>query len=137
MTTAAERVKAAHRGFRQAAPASASRQQALDHHGLRYAWTDDYNVVVEGRYQFNLVGSHWYLIEDPARHGYTVVGLVADIEKFKKPAAGRDSDDGVGFDPDTHTEAPSIAESAAGPVMPAPRWEGAEGSASLLPAVTP
>ena len=61
MTDRSERIKAAHRGARAAAPATASRISALDRHGLRYVFVDDTNVIVEGEYNFNLVGSLWVL----------------------------------------------------------------------------
>lgn len=126
MTGLSERIKASHRGFRQAEPASRSRIIALNSFGLRYERIDDFNVLVEGRYQLNLAMSYWRSI-DGTSHGYLVSALDAEIKNSEKPAAGRDSvADRSGAALPAY--APAIAESAA-PAM--------DGSASLLPVVTP
>lgn len=129
MTGQAERIREAHRGWRQAEPASRSRLLALETFGLRYVQVDDFNVVVEGEYLLNLALSYWRA-EDNSCHGYLVSGLAAEIGRTRviesaqpiciseKPAAARDS----AARPDTHT----VAEASAG-----------HQSSSLLPVVMP
>lgn len=119
MTAPAERIKAAHRGYRQAEPASRSRLVALDSFGLRYTRVDDFNVVVEGAYQLNLAMSFWRSIDGTAQ-GYLVSALAAEI---KKPVTGRDST--VAELTSGKLIRPAVAESVAGP------------SCELLPEVSP
>jgi len=128
MTAPAERIKAAHRGFRQAEPVSRSRLMALDSFGLAYQRIDDFNVLVGGDYQLNLAMSYWRSTSDPSRHGYLVSTLDAEIKRNSpKPAAGRDSIAEGGRTASTTTDDPAaIAESAAGPVssslLPDTKW---------------
>jgi hypothetical protein len=132
MTAQAERIKAYHRGFRQAEPASRSRIVALESFGLRYERVDDFNVIVEGRYQLNLALSYWRSIDDPACHGYLVSALAAEIKRnSRKPAAGRESI-AQPADPDR------AAELTIDPGCDAESAAGANSNcASLLPAVNP
>jgi hypothetical protein len=121
MTAQAERIKAAHRGVRQAEPASRSRVIALNSFGLKYERIDDFNYLVEGEYLLNVAMSYWRSETDPGRHGYLVSGLNAEIKRnSRKPVAGRES---VAADRPTPTDPDAaIAESATGAV-----------SASLIP----
>jgi hypothetical protein len=126
MTTQSERIKAAHRGLRQAEPASRSRLAALDTFRLRYERLDDFNVIVEGKYLLNLALSYWRSLADKTCHGYLVSALNAKIVS-EKPAAGRDSIAEGGRTASTTTaDPPAIAESAAGPVssslLPETKW---------------
>lgn len=113
MTTAAERLREAHRGLVRAAPASASRLAALRTFGLRYIEVDDFNVIVEGDYQLNLAMSFWRAI-DGSSQGYLVSGLAAEIKGHSpNPAEGRDS----GAELRTivrQMTGPALAESSAG-----------------------
>jgi hypothetical protein len=88
MTTAAERLREAHRGFVRA---------ALRTFGLRFVEVDDFNVIVEGDYQLNLAMSFWRAI-DGSCQGYLVSALAAAIGRQRpspplspNPAEGRDS----------------------------------------------
>lgn len=113
MTTAAERLREAHRGLVRAAPASVSRLAALRTFGLRYVEVDDFNVIVEGDYQLNLAMSFWRAI-DGSSQGYLVSGLAAEIKGHSpNPAEGRDS----GAEPRTivrQMTGPALAGSSAG-----------------------
>jgi hypothetical protein len=122
MTAPAERIKAAHRGFSQAAPASASRIAALNSFGLRYERIDDFNVVVEGRYLLNLAISFWRK-DDNTAQGYLVSALAAEIARnSEKPVTGRDS---------------TAAELTSGKLTRPAVAESVTGSPSLLPVVSP
>lgn len=129
MTGQAERIKEAHRGLRQAEPASRSRIAALNSFGLHYERIDDFNVRVEGFFLLNLALSYWRA-EDNSCHGYLVSALDAEIRRrhFEKPVAGRDSI-AKPADPDRAAEltldSGCDAESAAGSIS------------SPLPAVNP
>ena len=91
MTSTSEKRMAAHRGLLQAEPASRSRIAALETLGLRYERLDDFNVIVEGRYQLNIAMSYWRAIDGSAQ-GYLVAALAAEIKRnSEKPVAGRDS----------------------------------------------
>jgi len=130
MTAQAERIKAAHRGWRQAEPASRSRLAALDTFGLRYVAVDDFNVIVEGEYQLNIAMSYWRS-NDGSAQGYLVSTLDAEIKRnSEKPATGRDSDE-AGRTASKTVASANIAESVAGSHSPD------SGSASLLPMVSP
>lgn len=140
MTGQAERIKEAHRGWRQAEPASRSRIASLEYHGLRYSLIDDATAVVESEYIFNLKGSHWRS-EVTGSQGYTVIALVQEIGSrsiaapsvasvidnfighLEKPAAGRDSIANPA-DPDRTAEltidSGCDAESVAGPIPSLP-----------------
>lgn len=123
MTLAAERIKAAHRGFRQAAPVSRSRLAALESFGLHYDRVDDFNVVVEGDYQLNLAMSYWRS-NDGTAQGYLVSALAAEIERnSQKPVTGRDST--AAQLTSGNSSGPAVAESVTGP------------SSALLPVVSP
>ncbi len=118
MTTQAERIKAAHRGFRQAEPASRSRLAALDSFGLRYERVDDFNVIVEGKYFLNLALSYWRSLADKSCHGYLVSALNAKINS-EKPVAGRDSI-AANRTASNHEPDAAIAESVTGANSPMP-----------------
>lgn len=129
MTSAAERIREQHRGWRQAEPASASRIAALNSFGLRYVQVDDFNVIVEGGYMLNLAMSFWRAIDGSAQ-GYLVSTLNDEIRGTRpeeKPAAGRDSGPA---DDETHirqTSRPRPAEPAVGDyshaaLMERPAW---------------
>ncbi len=91
MTSTSEKRMAAHRGSTKAEPASRSRIAALETLGLRYERLDDFNVIVEGRYQLNIAMSYWRAIDGSAQ-GYLVAALAAEIKRnSEKPVAGRDS----------------------------------------------
>ena len=90
MTARAERIKAAHRGFQKSELASRSRIAALDSFGLRYQQVDDFNVIVEGKYQLNLAMSYWRS-SDGTSHGYLVSALASKIRDSEKPVTGRDN----------------------------------------------
>lgn len=147
MTGQAERIREAHRGWRQAEPASRSRLIALETFGLRFERVDDFNVLVEGQYLLNLALSYWRA-EDNSCHGYLVSALDAEIKRTKvieqpepttselvqpigkrskrKPAPGRDSDATGDRTADSTTASTvAIAESGAG------------ASSRLLPVVAP
>ena len=119
MTLQAERIKAAHRGFRKAEPASASRVAALETFGLRFTRVDDFNVIVEGEYQLNLAMSYWRSL-DGSSHGYLVSALNAEIKGYKQihetPAGGRDSaaTSETTLSPDAAASSEAVAESPAG-----------------------
>lgn len=128
MTAPAERIKAAHRGYRQAEAASRSRIAALETFGLRYERVDDFNVIVEGRYQLNLAMSFWRS-NDGTAQGYLVSALAAEIARnSEKPATGRDS---TVAELTSGKSRPAVAESVTGPILADAR------SASLLPVVMP
>lgn len=155
MTSQAERIKERNRGWRRAQPASDSRLAALNTFGLRYERVDDFNVIVEGRYQLNLAMSFWRS-DDGTAQGYLVSTLDAEIKKrtvdrlaadvpagtnlvlidpfnSRKPAAGRDS---VAANEREISGKPvaAVAESAAGPTS----FDTIHGgTASLLPVVSP
>lgn len=110
MTTASERIREQHRGARQAEPVSRSREQSLQHHGLRYALVDDYTAIVESEFIFNLAASHWRS-ERTGAQGYTVIGLVDEVKRnSEKPPAARDS---FAPDPDPDSQ-PGEAEAVGG-----------------------
>lgn len=113
MTLASERIKAAHRGFSRAEPASRSRIAALDSFGLRYTRVDDFNCLVEDRYQLNLAMSFWRAI-DGSSQGYLVSALYVELEKQnpKKPAAVS-----TNISTPELTKRETNAETAAGPSL--------------------
>lgn len=128
MTGHAERIKTAHRGYRQAEAASRSRIAALETFGLRYVRVDDFNVIVEGDYQLNLAMSFWRS-NDGTAQGYLVSALAAEIKHSEKPTPGRDST--VAELTSGKQTRPAVAESGVGPSS------SDAGSASLLPLVSP
>lgn len=85
MTGQAERVREAHRGWRQAEPAARSRIAALETFGLRYERIDDFNVLVEGFYLLNLALSYWRA-QDNSCHGYLVSALDAEVRSRRASA---------------------------------------------------
>lgn len=132
MTGQAERIREQHRGSRMAAPASQSRLAALNTFGLSYSRIDDFNVLVEGRYQLNLAMSYWRAV-DGSSHGYLVSALYAEINKInsEKPVTGRDNVPAELEATELHQQ---HVESVTGPIS---FDELVAASASLLPLVTP
>ena len=128
MTGQAERIKAAHRGYRQAEPASRSRIAALNTFGLRYVHIDDFNVLVEGQFILNIAMSYWRDVDCDDCCGYLVSALRDQIAKrnSEKPVTGRDSDADSGRTACCTTERPLTALA-----------ESVTGSPSLLPVVSP
>ncbi len=127
MTSASDRIKERHRGWRQAQPARESRLAALSSFGLKYDHIDDFNVLVESRYQLNLALSFWRSVDDPQRQGYLVSALAAELKKLnpEKPVTGRDSAAGCGDRTVCTTEPPQAAraESVTGPTsLPGVQW---------------
>lgn len=136
MTGQAERIKEAHRGWRQAEPASRSRIASLEYHGLRYSLIDDATAVVESEYIFNLKGSHWRS-EVTGSQGYTVIALVQEIgsRSIAAPSVASVIDNFIG-----HLEKPAADSSISPPELTTqePKSEPVAGtvSSSLLPVVS-
>lgn len=134
MTEHFERRREAHRGFMIAKTKVEAAVDLLDRAGLSFSFEDDdrISVIIEGRVRFSLATSYWREI-DGGTAGFSLPGLIQHFSSTSS-AAGRDSNAEIGVSPLTDdSQAPALAESAAGPIAP----EASTTTASLLPAVWP
>ena len=118
MTLQSDRIREANRGWRKAEPASRSRLAALATFGLRLERVDEFNVIVEGRYELNLAMSFWRAIDGSAQ-GYLVSALAAEIggnRNLEKLAEGRDSIASPITTSGIAAQGHAIAESSASPL---------------------